>query len=41
MVDEETHDRPDCEVLELRVLVVHNRYRSAFPSGENMVVDWS
>jgi glycosyltransferase involved in cell wall biosynthesis len=39
MVDEETHDRPDCEVLELRVLVVHNRYRSAFPSGENMVVD--
>jgi glycosyltransferase involved in cell wall biosynthesis/SAM-dependent methyltransferase len=39
MVDQETHDRPDCEVLELRVLVVHNRYRSAFPSGENMVVD--
>jgi glycosyltransferase involved in cell wall biosynthesis len=23
----------------MRVLVVHNRYRSAFPSGENMVVD--
>lgn len=23
----------------MRVLVVHNRYRSAFPSGENLVVD--
>jgi hypothetical protein len=23
----------------MRVLVVHNRYRSALPSGENMVVD--
>lgn len=25
--------------MTLRVLVVHNRYRSAFPSGENQVVD--
>ncbi|MHB1510723.1 MAG: glycosyltransferase [Acidimicrobiales bacterium] len=24
----------------MRVLVVHNRYRSVLPSGENMVVDW-
>ena len=23
----------------MKVLVVHNRYRSALPSGENMVVD--
>lgn len=25
--------------MTLRILVVHNRYRSAFPSGENQVVD--
>lgn len=31
--------RPDALDAPLRILVVHNRYRSAQPSGENQVVD--
>ena len=39
MTENRTEEEPHVEAARLRVLVVHNRYRSGQPSGEDRVVD--
>jgi glycosyltransferase involved in cell wall biosynthesis len=34
-----SHQADGCRILQVKVLIAHNRYRSEFPSGEDRVVD--